>query len=188
VPPPCYWRKSIEAKRPPNLKTMEADDIKPYGSLENPILTDGVEWQIEYLSRLRSRSGRCFFFHRLGAYGTSAMEHLADIYELIAFDNSERWVLAMSAYHTETSNHPPDGLTLRSFPRPMTFGVDTYVPNFPLGLPDILRGEASKENCAEIKHFLKYFPPKEWKVQKSDHILVAPEILQRLKPVSVSAG
>lgn len=76
----------------------------PFGFSEtNPIPVNGPIGQLAYLSRLETLSGQRILFHRIGAIGT------LDVFEAVAFDGSEWFILFVDLYHPRRSRLTPDG-------------------------------------------------------------------------------
>ncbi len=158
---------------------MEPLDEPPFGSLDNPILADGVDGQFEYLQRLRTEAGCPFLWHRLGSWCPSGSEHFVDVYELMAHDASERWVLALSLAHKEPSEKAPDGLVLHRHPffRQVFTGVNERVAKFPLELP-LAFDEDDSQVIAHVTRILEATPKKAWENPKFYKIM-APDPMRR---------
>jgi len=125
------------------------DAIGPFGEcVTNPIPVNGHDGTFAYLSRLRSRSGVGFMWHRLGSEETTPYPKPVDIYELVAIDASEWRKLYFGIYHRRRSTMTPAGLTLlpwsqmKDIERVMAKigfpGHNQKVENFPFGLPAII--------------------------------------------------
>lgn len=116
----------------------------PFGSLSNPVPVNGVLGEIKYLGKLRGRSGRALFFHRIGSTSSPACENPVDIYETVCMDGSQWATLYFDIYHPRRSNLAPDGFALMPFDRrlkmdlPFAYGVSSPVSDFPGGLPDAI--------------------------------------------------
>jgi len=114
----------------------------------NPIPVNGHNGTFVYLSRLRSKSGVGFMWHRLGSEETPPYPKPIDVYELVAIDASEWRKLYFGIYHHRRSTMAPDGLTLlpwsqmKDIERVMAKtgfpGHNQKVENFPFGLPAII--------------------------------------------------
>ena len=146
----------------------------PLGSLENPIRVHGISGEFNYLQRLFTLAREPFFFHRLGSVTRDGKDPV-DIYELIAQDNSERWVLAISHYHRTTSDEAPEGLWLD--PKGpywgTTIGVNSFLDDFPSGLLAVWTDK--NPSLAEfIEWLLSKFKPEEWRTQPFQRLLAPP--------------
>lgn len=119
----------------------------PFGeSITNPIPVNGHIGTFTYLSRLRSKSGVGFMWHRLGSEESNVYPHPVDIYELVAIDASEWRTLYFGIYHRHRSTMAPKDLTLvpwsqmsdieRVMAKTGFPGHNQRVENFPFGLPD----------------------------------------------------
>lgn len=118
---------------------------------ENPIPVNGPFGERTYLSRLRTKSGIPFFFHRLGStHGT------VDIFELVAFDGSEQATLYLDMYHMQRCHSSPIGLDIAEDITPFT-GMTLMVDNFPAGLIQALRPLRGTTNgdCYLPEEFMK---------------------------------
>ena len=156
----------------------------PLGSLENPVRVNGIEGMHDYLQRLLTLAHKPLFFHRLGKT-TEKNGDPVNVYELIAQDNSGRWVLAISRHYHTTSREAPEGLWLDpkshapdSSKHPyteITIGVDQFVKNFPMKLPRGFRkvsgGMSSSALLEYVESVLSRFTPDEWCNQPFQKIL-----------------
>lgn len=76
----------------------------PFGFTEtNPIPVNGPIGQLAYLSRLQTQSGQRILFHRIGAITT------VDVFEAVAFNGAEWFILFVDLYHPRRSRLAPDG-------------------------------------------------------------------------------
>jgi len=142
----------------------------PLGSMENPIRVNGVKGEFDYLQRLSTLERERFFFHRLGSTAP-ANEKLVDVYELIAHDNSERWVVAISLYHNTASDEAPEGLWLdpiSSFWR--SIGVNSFIKDFPMGLCEVWNVK-EPARALLVESILSQFTPEEWRTQSFQRFL-----------------
>ena len=133
-----------------------------YGSFghspTNPIPVNGLIGEFFYLSKLRSRSGVGFFYHRIGSVASPVSSNPVDEYEIVAVDNSERHKLFFSLYHHRRSQQVPDGLSAtpwgslneaqRKLGKLPAFGTNTHVENFPYGLPDAIANHPILNNIS----------------------------------------
>ena len=156
----------------------------PLGSLENPIRVNGIDGIYDYLQRLFTLEHKPLFFHRLGNT-TEKNSDPVNVYELIAQDNSGRWVLAISRHHHTAIGEAPEGLWLGSKPHSpdhstypyaeTTIGVDQFVKNFPMKLPRGFRkvwgGMSSSALLEHVESVLSRFTPDEWRNQPFQKIL-----------------
>jgi len=155
----------------------------PLGSLENPIRVNGIDGMYDYLQRLFTLAHKPLFFHRLGNT-TEKKGDPVNVYELIAQDNSGRWVLAMSRHHHTTSGEAPEGLWLGPKPHSpdnsthpyteKTISVDQFVKNFPMKLPRGFRKVWKRIFPAlpeYVESILSRFTPDEWCNQPFQKIL-----------------
>ncbi len=115
-----------------------------FGSLTNPIPVNGSIGQIKYLGKLRGRTGRALFFHRLSSTSSPVCQHPVDVYETVCMDGTQWETLHFDLYHPRRSNLAPPGYSLMSYDKtlkfdiPCAYGVDFPVKDFPYGLPDAL--------------------------------------------------
>lgn len=127
----------------------------PFGSVTNPIPVNGINGEIIYINRLRTRSGVGFFFHRLGSIG-EPLNHISpkpvDAFELYSLDGTVCKTVWFAPYHKWRSTLAPDGCVLKPYPtdegeqlivQTAGYGLTSRVTNFPLGLPQAL--EQSKQ-------------------------------------------
>ncbi len=160
---------SMEANLPSSLPPA---DVHPLGSLENPIRVKGISGEYHYLQRLFTSSARSpLFFHRLGSI-TRGDHDPVDIYELIAQDNSGRWVLAISPYFQTASEEAPEGLLLGP-QGPFwgnTIGVNSWIEDFPIGLCKVWKDE-NPAKSGFVEYLLSQFTPAEWRNQPCQKIL-----------------
>ncbi len=123
------------------------DAAGPFGSLQNPIPVNGPKGEIIYLNRLRSGTGKPFFYHRLGSLESGATGHPVDVFELASMDGSRWAFIVLSPYHPRRSTLPPPDMQLRPWPkdqfgqtmcRTPGFGMMQPVEDFPIRLPAAL--------------------------------------------------
>jgi hypothetical protein len=101
------------------------DDLETFGkTVDNPIPVNGHYGVHTYLSRLTSKDGMGFFYHRLGSKGT--VEH----YEICCFGGQIRGSLYFDIYHPRRSRQAVNGLALMATPQAFT-GFDRNLRSFP---------------------------------------------------------
>jgi hypothetical protein len=103
----------------------DPDGTGPFGLTEaNPIPVNGPVGELAYLSRLETLSGQRILFHRIGAIGT------VDVFEAVAFDGSEWFVLFADFYHPRRSRLTPEGF---GFTKDLAqfSGFHKFCENFP---------------------------------------------------------
>lgn len=121
----------------------------PFGECpSNPIPVNGQIGEVTYLSRLRSKSGVGFMWHRIGTEETSVYPHPIDVYEMVAIDASEWQKLYFAMYHRHRTRKVPSGLSLLAWSRMKDIeqimsktgfpGHIQKVDNFPFGLPAVV--------------------------------------------------
>ena len=121
----------------------------PFGECpSNPIPVNSPIGECVYLSRLRSKSGVGFMWHRISSVKSDVYPHPIDIYELVAIDASEWRTLYFGMYHPRRSVMAPFGLTLLPWSQMNDMehvmckigfpGHNQKVENFPMGLPDVI--------------------------------------------------
>lgn len=120
---------------------MLPDSTGEFGSVSNPIPVNGSIGEIKYLGKLRGITGQMVLFHRIGSVKSEASDNPVDIFELVCLDGTQWNKLHFDFYHPRRSNLVPEGYTLESYKKrmkidsPFAFGVTSFVPNFPYGLP-----------------------------------------------------
>jgi hypothetical protein len=103
----------------------DPNGIGPFGFTENnPVPVNGPIGQLAYLSKLETLSGQRILFHRLGAMGT------VDVFEAVAFDGSEWFILFADLYHPRRSRLTPDGFRFTNEVGQFS-GFTNYCADFP---------------------------------------------------------
>ena len=121
-----------------------ANGFGPFGSKSNPIPVNGPMGEIKYLGKLRVKTGKPVFFHRIGSFNSPGTTKSVDVYEVVAIDGSQWANVSLDMYHPRRSDIAPDGFQLipvpesRDFDLPFGFGTNELVANFPYGLPEVL--------------------------------------------------
>jgi hypothetical protein len=116
----------------------------------NPIPVNSPRGGLFYLNRLRTRTGARLFFHRLGSTASPIEpSHRIDLYEAVGTDASAWFLFFLCPYHVRRSQQVPDGFRRDSWNRKSAmerlfismpfFGVNTWVSDFPLGIPDTVQ-------------------------------------------------
>lgn len=101
------------------------DGTGPFGSIEtNPIPVNGPVGELAYLSRLETLSGQRILFHRIGAIDT------VDVFEAVAFDGGEWFVLFADFYHPRRSRLTPEGFRFTKDLAQFS-GFHKFCENFP---------------------------------------------------------
>lgn len=132
----------------------------PFGSVNNPIPVNGLLGEIKYLGKLRGKTGHPVFFHRIGSVRSTATENLIDKYELVCNDCTQWTHLFFDLYHPRRSNICPEGFSLTPYNEklkmdiPFAFGVDYYISDFPVGLPNELEKFPGKAFSRRAKEWL----------------------------------
>lgn len=114
----------------------------------NPIPVNGPTGEVCYLSMLKLRDRCGFLFHRVGSMdGEDGLP--IDKYEILSVDGSVNEFLYFNMYYARRSNLAPDGFQLdpTNWDEDMTVdmdkigwrGVNAFVDNFPIGLPEAVR-------------------------------------------------
>lgn len=117
-----------------------------FGCLTNPIPVNGAVGEIKYLGKLRGRTGKPLFFHRLFGTDSPVSEHRVDVYETVCIDATQWKNLHLDMYHPRRSNIAPLGYSLAPYnpdrgadlPFPFGFGIDRPIENFPYGVVDLM--------------------------------------------------
>jgi len=145
-------RKDIMAYQKPVrswiLSGEDCDQVQgaysAFGSLTNPIPVNGSIGEIKYLGKLRGRTGRALFFHRIKSTNSPVCQHPVDVYETVCMDGTQWQTINFDMYHPRRSNLAPLGYSLMTYDKrlkfdiPFAYGVDFFVKDFPYGLLDSL--------------------------------------------------
>jgi hypothetical protein len=100
-------------------------------SKKNPIPVNGVEGEIEYLSKLHCACGEAFAFHRLGNYGDGPDGHTIDGYEMLCRTGTHHIMLYLDMYHQGPSTLCPKDLVKGPSEG---FGSNMRFDDFPRGM------------------------------------------------------
>lgn len=130
-----------------------------------PVPVNGISGQHAYLNRLRTKTGAPFLYHRAMSTRGNIAGHSVDLYEMVAADGSAWECLYLDMYFYRRTTLAPEGLVLeplgqlppgeRAMLKVGHRGVNFYVDEFPLGLPDALRHAADPDDpvaCALQAH------------------------------------
>jgi hypothetical protein len=115
-----------------------------FGSPTNPIPVNGSIGEIKYLGKLRGRTGKALFFHRLCSTGSPVCRHPIDVYETVCMDGTQWETLHFDMYHPRRSTLAPPSYSLVVLNKslkmdiPYAYGVNFPVKDFPYGLLDAL--------------------------------------------------
>jgi len=116
------------------------DAVGPFGQCRtNPINVNGVQGELEYLSRLLCGCDSFLVFHRLCSTSRISRSGSIDVYESICARGRHWDVLFLDLYHPRQSLKIPDGYRLREKPSastdsPIVWGTNDYCPDFPGGV------------------------------------------------------
>lgn len=126
----------IRSKAPCDEKAGGTGDFGM--SAGNPIPVNGPIGELAYLSKLRTKSGECLFFHRIGAVGA------IDVFEAVSMSGSEWFIFFLDMYYPQRSRKAPAGLSIS--PEPSQFsGFTQHCRDFPRDFPE------AKERNAEMR-------------------------------------
>lgn len=97
----------------------------PFGySISNPIPVNGPIGESVYIFRLRSKSGKPFYYQRIGSTKSLEFNRPIDVFELLSGDGRDWVVLFFSMYHVRRSTQAPEGLSLVSWKKhKIPFGI-----------------------------------------------------------------
>ena len=128
------------------------------GSIGNPIPVNGAFGEIKYLIKLRGKTGRPVFFHRIGSVKSSVASQSVDKYEVVCIDGSQWSFFHFDMYHPRRSNFAPSGFTLAptadgKADLAIGFGNNKIVDNFPYGILPLL--ESSRTLPTEIVEVIR---------------------------------
>ncbi|MBX3120526.1 MAG: hypothetical protein KF784_15815 [Fimbriimonadaceae bacterium] len=133
---------------------MLPDAYGPFGSITNPIPTNGVVGEIIYLNRLRTDTGQLFFYHRPGSCSSDVSTYPVDGFELCSIDGKIGRTLWFSPYHPRRSTLVPEDLRWKPFPKKEVeqlltrlpgFGTNHRVHDFPYGLPPVVEAALNEQ-------------------------------------------
>lgn len=131
----------------------------PFGlTPSNPIPVNGPIGESVYIFRLRGKSGKPFYYQRLGSMDSQEFSRKLDVYEVLSTDGLEWAILYFSMYHTRRSTKCPDDFHFVSWKKHMTpFGIAAKLGafgtssgphmDFPFCLPQLTR---SNENLLQL--------------------------------------
>jgi hypothetical protein len=139
----------IKGQQIPKARTKIKGGFGEFGSDTNPIPVNGVIGEFMYLGRLRTKQkGYHYFFHRLGAFKSSKLKAIIDIYELASMDGREWHQICLCPYYPRRSLATPPYAKLypwrrmsriKRFMSKFDMGVNKRVENFPYELPDAIK-------------------------------------------------
>jgi len=97
---------------PPKVDSIELSKY-PLGSKKNPVKTQGVRGEYNYLGRLKCQNGDKPQYGRVGSVGTGPYGYILDLYMIKCSESTKEIEVYMDLYHPKYSeNKSIEGFTL----------------------------------------------------------------------------
>jgi len=128
------------------------------GSRTNPIPVENATGEINYIAKLRTKTNKRVFFHRVGSIKSPISKDMLDMFEVVGVDKKQRTILYFNIDQDKKDELPKGFHTSLVSEHPLIYlGSSENISDFPYGIGDALKFHFEGELRIRVEKIFKKY-------------------------------